>query len=289
MSQMANYYGIHWLRDCLNWRGLPNSRLTNAHLAKEMVKSRIARGPTEDRKDFWHHILAADETKDKKGLTLPEMVVNAFSIAIAGSDGTATALTASIYFLLTHQDVYLQLTDAIRHEFHSEANITSPSLSASQIPLLDAVLHEAMRVYPPVAVTLPRVVPHGGEMMDGLYVPAGTTVGVNHLATYRSERNFHRPSDFVPERWLAGCDESEEAKPLEADIKAAFQPFSVGPRSCLGKNLARAEMRMILTRLLWRFDLELMPESKNWIEGQRIFGFWEKPPLMCTLSSRREL
>lgn len=111
MNQMAAYYGIQWLRDWLKWRGSPNSRLANARLAKEMVNARVARGPTEDRKDFWHHILAADEVQGKKGLTLPEMVVNAFSIAIAGSDGTATALTAPIYFILMHQDVYLQLTE----------------------------------------------------------------------------------------------------------------------------------------------------------------------------------
>lgn len=146
-----------------------------------------------------------------------------------------------------------------------------------------------MRLYPPVAVTLPRVVPSGGEIIDGLYVPAGTTVGVNHLATYHSEKNFHRPRDFVPERWLDDCNESGEANLPRADTKAAFQPFSVGPRSCLGKNLARNEMRWILARLLWRFDLELMPESKNWMEKQRIFGFWEKPPLMCKLSLRGEM
>lgn len=289
MSQMASYYGIQWLRNWLNWRGSPNSRLANARLAKEMVNARVARGPTEDRKDFWHHIITADGVEGKRGLTLPEMVVNAFSIAIAGSDGTATALTAAIYFMLTHQGVYRQLTDAIRYAFHSEADITSNSLSASRIPLLDAVLDEAMRLYPPVAVTLPRVVPPGGETIDGLFVPAGTTVGVNHLATYHSEKNFHRPRDFVPERWLDNCNESGEANLLRADTKVAFQPFSVGPRSCLGKNLARAEMRIILARLIWRFDLELMPESKNWMEGQRIFGFWEKPPLMCKLSPRKKL
>ncbi len=62
-----------------------------------------------------------------------------------------------------------------------------------------------------------------------------------------------------------------------------MQPFSYGPRSCLGKNLARAEMRLILAKLLWRFDVELDEYSEKWMAGQKIFGFWAKPPLMCRL------
>lgn len=76
-----------------------------------------------------------------------------------------------------------------------------------------------------------------------------------------------------------------------------MQPFSFGPRNCLGKNLARAEMRLIMAKLLWRFDLELvqggggsgkgmgmgMGNGKSWRDGQKVWGFWVKPPLMCWL------
>ncbi|KAF4982427.1 hypothetical protein FZEAL_1945 [Fusarium zealandicum] len=281
MSQMARYYGFASLRNFFTLRGSATSRVANAQRAKEMVDARVARGPTEDRKDFWHYVLAADEDEDSgKGLSLPEMVVDAFSIAIAGSDGTATALTATLYLLLTHRDIYHQLQTSIRRDFGAEEEITSLTLLNQRIPLLDAVFHESMRLYPPVAITLPRLVPPGGECIDGLFVPAGTTVGVNHLSAYHSAKNFHQPLDFLPGRWLENHD-----KP-NADIKASFQPFSVGPRSCLGKNLARAEMRLILARMLWRFDLELMPECQDWMDGQRIYGFWVKPPLMCRISQR---
>ncbi|CAM1511667.1 Fc.00g091800.m01.CDS01 [Cosmosporella sp. VM-42] len=288
MSQMARYYVIQPLRNFFSLRGSANSRLANAQRAKQMVDSRVARGPTEDRKDFWHYVLAADESEwNKKGLSLPEMVVNAFSIAIAGSDGTATALTAATYLLLTHQQIYYKLRDAIRGTFDAEDDIKSTALSGDQIPLLDAVLNETMRLYPPVAVTLPRVIPPGGEVIDGLFVPARTTVGINHLSVYHSEANFHRAKDFVPERWLDGNQEARNNN-LKSDLKAAFQPFSIGPRSCLGKNLAKAEMRLLLARMLWRFDLELMADCRDWTEGQRIYGFWVKPPLRCKLTPKRE-
>lgn len=71
--------------------------------------------------------------------------------------------------------------------------------------------------------------------------------------------------------------------PFNRDNKAAVQPFSFGPRNCLGKNLARAEMRLVMAKLLWRFDMELVQGGKDWKEGQRVWGFWVKPPLTCRL------
>lgn len=62
-----------------------------------------------------------------------------------------------------------------------------------------------------------------------------------------------------------------------------LQPFSVGPRNCIGRNLANAEMRLILTRVLWKFDLELCPESATRWDEQRSFILWEKKPLMCSV------
>ncbi|KAM5347985.1 hypothetical protein ACJ41O_007809 [Fusarium nematophilum] len=282
MDQMARYYGIDSLSKFFVLRGSANSRLANAQRAKHMVDARVSRGPTQDRKDFWHYVLAAEEGGgENKGLSPAEMVVNAFTIAIAGSDGTATVLTAAVYLLLAHRDVCERLQTCIRETFEAESDISSLTISGDQVPLLDAVLQEAMRLYPPVAVTLPRVVPPGGETIDGLFVPGGTTVGVNHFSTYHYKENFHEPEMFLPERWLKSHGDAE------GDVKACFQPFSVGPRSCLGKNLAKAEMRLILVRLLWRFDLELLPECEDWMDGQRIYGFWVKPPLKCRLRPRQ--
>ena len=68
-------------------------------------------------------------------------------------------------------------------------------------------------------------------MIDGRVVPPHTSVTVNLWAAHRSASNFHRPNDFVPERWLAG-----DACPAEfrGDDRGAFNPFGVGPRNCIG-------------------------------------------------------
>ena len=52
---------------------------------------------------------------------------------------------------------------------------------------------------------------------------------------------------------------------------AVFRPFSTGPRDCIGKNLAYAEMRMIVSKLLYKFDFEVLPGQDGWMDQQRSF------------------
>jgi cytochrome P450 len=61
-----------------------------------------------------------------------------------------------------------------------------------------------------------------------------------------------------------------------------MQPFSAGPRNCLGKNLAYAEMKLILARLVFEFDFELLDSKDDWAD-QRVFTLWEKRPLMLKI------
>lgn len=215
------------------------------------------------------------------------MYANSFSITIAGSEGTATALAGATFLLLRHPHEYQRAVNEVRKECPSEADITSSRVLAN-VPFIEAVLLETMRLYPPVSITMPRRVPEGGATIDGRFVTSGTTVGVNHLSCYRSSCNFENATSFRPERWLRAS--GKDACP--DDNFAAFQPFSFGPRSCLGKNLARAEMCLLLARILWRFDLELVEteEGMSWLDRQRIWGFWQKPALLCRLApAKREV
>ncbi|KAG8408382.1 hypothetical protein J3459_017854 [Metarhizium acridum] len=289
VNQMLRYYRVMFLRPLFALLGPSNmagSRAANMRRAAETVRARLARGPTADRKDVWHHVLSHIAEHEggihdtKTTMSEAEMYANAFSISIAGSEGTATALSGATFLLLRHPDAYRRAVDEIRSTFATEADITASNM-AGKLAFLDAVLNEAMRLYPPVPITLPRRVPANGEVIDGCFVPAGYTVGVNHLACYRSDSNFEDAGKFRPERWL---DESGN------DAGESFKPFSHGPRACLGKNLAWAELRLILGRMLWRFDMELVETSANlsWLDNQRIWGFWAKPPLLCRLISARK-
>lgn len=101
-----------------------------------------------------------------------------------------------------------------------------------------------------------------------------------HLrSAFLSPANFHRPYDFLPER-VAGA--SDPSSPFAHDKRAALQPFSYGPRNCIGKNLAYAEMRLLLAKLLWHFDWELEEGMEGWTR-QKSFAIWERGPLIVKL------
>ena len=271
--QIFIYYRLEKVRRWFMPKAVAGARFQNVKRAMDTVDRRINRDT--DRKDFLHYILAAN---DEKGMSRAEINVNAFSLSIAGSESTATFLSGATYLLLTHRHIYANLVKEIRSAFRSEDEVTM--VSTNDLEYLEAVLSESLRLYPPVAGTLPRQVPRGGEFIDGGFVPAGTSVGVNHFSCCHSPHNFYQAEDFLPERWLPGL---RDAPPFEKDNRASMQPFSFGPRNCLGKNLARAEMRLILAKLLWRFDLNLLEGMEGWMQGQKVFGFWAKPPLMCRL------
>ena len=112
-----------------------------------------------------------------------------------------------------------------------------------------------------------------------------TRVGVHHLAAYHSSRNFYEPKSFHPERWLPE-HQQDPTSPFFNDNREVFRPFSDGPRNCIGRNLAYHEMRLIMARLLWNFDMTLCEISRNWSK-QRTFALWEKPPLMVKLKVRQ--
>ncbi|KAK0673247.1 putative isotrichodermin C-15 hydroxylase [Cercophora samala] len=251
------------------------AKLVNSHkehwaLTQQTAKQRLQTGNT-DREDFMSYILRHN---DEKGMTEGEIVENSNILIIAGSETTATQLSGTTFYLLKNRDKYERLVKEIRGRFEKEDEIDLVGVGG--LEYLDAVFEEGFRIYPPTPLALPRRVPPKGENIEGYWIPGNTSVAVPQWASYQSSANFRDPTKFAPERWLGDPKYAD-------DVRAVLQPFSVGPRNCIGKNLAYAEMRLILARLLWNFDLELMPESENWSE-QKIYMLWQKGALNVRLA-----
>ncbi|KAL5339154.1 cytochrome P450 [Aspergillus crustosus] len=126
---------------------------------------------------------------------------------------------------------------------------TSPSANPSTIqsaPLLNACIFETLRLHPAVPSGLPRKTPPEGVYVGGRYIP-GDTVMVNFYAMGRGERHFLLPDSFIPERFTT--------RPDLILHKDALIPFSTGPASCVGKNLAMMEVRLLTTRLVMGYDV----------------------------------
>ena len=113
-------------------------------------------------------------------------------------------------------------------------------------------------------------------------MPTDTQVGIPQYAANRSSTNFADPELFIPERFL-----KEHEERYAKDSKNVVQPFSMGPRNCIGQNLARLEMRLILAKLVWNFDMQLCEEDDSWVTSQKAYGLWDKDPLLVKIVERR--
>uniref|UniRef100_A0A093V4B3 Putative sterigmatocystin biosynthesis P450 monooxygenase n=1 Tax=Talaromyces marneffei PM1 TaxID=1077442 RepID=A0A093V4B3_TALMA len=157
MIQMFKYYGLLGLRGLFMPKAIAGARAQNMQRAIETVDRRV--NSKTNRKDFLHYVLAAMETE--KGMSRAEMNVNTFSLSIAGSESSATLLCGFVFHTLAHPNIHEELVKEVMEAFKSEQEIVMANVHG--LTYLNAVLQECLRIYPPVAVTLPRVVPDGGE------------------------------------------------------------------------------------------------------------------------------
>jgi cytochrome P450 len=175
---------------------------------------------------------------DSQTMTQPEMEISASIFMTAGSDTNASLISGCTYFVLQDRQIFNRLTAEIRGQFTKEEDMTFAALQ--KLPFLNAVLEETLRLYVTVPSTFSRCVPKEGATICGRWVPGGYTVGVNPYSSSLSEKNFRAATEFHPERWMG--DER-----FATDDKKSHQPFSTGPRNCLGKNMAWAVARRKLS------------------------------------------
>jgi cytochrome P450 len=130
------------------------------------------------RKDFLTRILeqraqldADSNCKHQHKVSDIELAAHVSDFVLAGSETTSTALSTATYYLLKDPAVYAKLISEIRDTFKSTDEITE--MTTRDLVYLNAVCKEAMRIYAPLPLGLPRQVPEGGGTVDGHFLPAG--------------------------------------------------------------------------------------------------------------------
>ncbi|KAH6645040.1 cytochrome P450 [Truncatella angustata] len=256
------------LKAVVKWANLGlEQRQMHERLTDQKLKQRLAMGG--GKTDFIQGFIDQNVSFDK-------LKSNASVIIIAGSETTATLLTGAMFLLATHRNVLEKLNQEVRSRYKDEKDITITSTNGLSYML--ACLNEALRCYPPVAWALPRSVPKGGGLIAGQHIPENTIVGIWQWAMFRSPTLFYEPDEFHPERFL------RKDPRFVNDKLDAVQPFILGPRNCIGQNIAYAEMRLILAKLIWNFDFHIADDSRDFLKAQKIYLLWDKPRLNIHLA-----
>jgi cytochrome P450 len=160
--------------------------------------------------------------------------------------------------------------DTLRKEVRGSIKSSKAEITASQLeslPYLNGVCNESLRLYPGVPLTLRQAM--RPSTILGCHVPAGTRVVIVPYAINRSPHIWGVDAEkFVPERWIDG--ELENARPNNnggATNNYAFLTFLHGPRSCIGQNFSRAELRCLVAALVGRFDIQMADPDETVLAG----------------------
>jgi cytochrome P450 len=233
------------------WVPTPRNRRTKqaiAHLYR-VVDGFVAQGRLrkEPGDDLLSRLVAARD-EDGSGMSDKQLREEAMTLYLAGHETTSLTLTWTWYLLATHPDVEAKLVEEWRRVLGGRS--PTPD-DLHNLPYTDAVISEAMRVYPPVYL-IGREATRDLEL-GGYRVRKGTTIFMSQWVSHRDPRYFPDPEAFRPERWLDGL-----AKRIP---KYAYYPFGGGPRVCIGNTFALMEAAILLATVGQRYKFTLDPDA----------------------------
>lgn len=188
------------------------------------------------------------QTRDEAGarLTEDELIGHAGVIFAAGHETSSNALAWTLLLLSQHPQILRDLHDELQGLLRGDAPRVEQLAS---LPLLDRVVKESLRILPPVPFNH-RIVGTDTEL-GGYLLPRNTEILSSIYHTQRMPEHFAEPSRFFPDRWL-----SEDPGPY------VYNPFSAGPRMCIGATFALMEIKIALAMFLQRYRFELLPNSR---------------------------
>ncbi|KAF9065816.1 cytochrome P450 [Rhodocollybia butyracea] len=201
-----------------------------------------------EHETIFHHLL---EPKDQERLSQASLMDEAFVLVSAGSDTVGNACNIGTFYALKYPSIYLKLKKELEEVWLDKDRSISFTV-LEKLPYLTAFIREVLRFSLGVVHPLPRVVVPSTPKIGGLKLPPGTVVGMSVKFLHTNPDVFPDPYAFNPDRWLV-----QDTSQLLLDLA----PFSKGPRSCLGLNLAWCELYLILGNILRRLDLKLLTEE----------------------------
>ncbi|KAL8734603.1 MAG: hypothetical protein Q9181_003155 [Wetmoreana brouardii] len=283
-NSLSRYYPIDRIFGWLFLRLTAKNRARSWQIATAKIRRRLEMGDLGvERSDFITPVVGNVDTDKKLSISMKELTTNGLAIVIAGCQLTTVAIATCTYLLCRYPETLKELTQEIRSTFKSDTDITVAS--TQNLTYLTAVIKEALRMHHPTPVNMPRNVLPEGQVVDGRWIPGGTVIGINLQNVQDSPRNWVEPRVFHPERFLPESDPRHDARFLKDD-KAAFQPFAIGPRNCIGGKVFLAEAHLIISKMVYNFDMALADENDwDWM-SQKAYLFFEPKKLIVKLAER---
>jgi enediyne biosynthesis protein E7 len=222
-------------------------------LVGDLIERR--RREPEERFDFLEMLMAARDRENDAPMSNKEMIDEVMTLIVAGHETTAAALTWTWHLISQHRDTAAQL------EAEADAVTVGTPLgldAAESLAFTHQVIQEALRLYPPGWLFTRRTLE--ADELGGFAIGPRTDVFISPYLLHRHPEFWSAPEEFRPERF-AGADAEERHK-------FAYIPFSVGPRHCIGENLALFEMLGHVSMMSRRFRMTRVGNDPIELEAQ---------------------
>ena len=203
--------------------------------------------------DLLTRLQQARNRDDESELTIEEIEDQLITMVFAGHETTAAALAFTWYVLATKPDIREQFQEELDTVLDGERPTYD---DLQELEYTDRIITEALRLYPPVH-TIPRRTLTDVEV-GGYRIPEGHEIHLSVIHVHRDEQFYEEPLAFRPERWT---DEFEEEL-----HDFAYAPFGGGRRSCIGREFALLEAKVVLATIGQKFQFDWEKEEKIELE-----------------------
>jgi cytochrome P450 len=239
-------------------------------LVAELIERR--RREPEEHVDFLSMLMATRDRESNEAMTNKELIDEVLTLIVAGHETTAAALTWTWYLVSQHPETAAGLE--AESDRQSESARTLGLDAAESLSFTHQVLQEALRLYPPGWLFTRRSLE--ADELGGFPIGPRTDVFVSPYMLHRHPAFWSEPEEFRPERF-AGADAEERHR-------FAYIPFSVGPRHCIGENLAMFEMLVHVHAMSRRFRLTRAGSEPIELEAQ--INLRPRSNLLMTVEAR---
>ncbi|KAF7231354.1 cholesterol 24-hydroxylase-like [Nothobranchius furzeri] len=223
-------------------------------------------------KDILTQIIKSAATEESMTQEDEELMLDNFvTFFIAGQETTANQLSFCIMELGRHPEILEKLRKEVDEVIGMKQDISYDDLG--KLVYLSQVLKETLRLYPTAPGTARQI--EEDMVIDGIHIPGGIGCMFSSYTTGRMEKFFKDPLKFDPDRF-----HPDAPKPYYT-----YYPFALGPRSCLGQVFAQMEAKVVMAKLIQRFEFTLVPGQTFDILDTGTLR--PKSGVVCTIKQRK--
>ncbi|KAI9150680.1 Cytochrome P450 monooxygenase ABA1 [Paramyrothecium foliicola] len=267
----------HGMGSMIGYAAPPPSKKPFANqtsLAQKVVSKRFE-PDAEDQRDMLGSFIRHGVSQDQCEAEVPFQI-------LAGSDTTAHAIRGTLLCLMTTAHTYRKFQEEI-DDAASRGKISRPVRldEAKQLPYVQAVIYEGLRLNPPASLLAMKQTPPEGDTIDGIFVPGGVRVAVSVKPIMLDKGLFGDDVElFRPERWL-GLD-PKQRRVMAESVELVF---GTGRWGCSGKSVAFIELNKIFIELLRNFDFQLV-NPRQPVESRRNLNVWYEKGMWVKVTER---